>query len=302
MATIAERIRTGLDVRGMKQSELVEKTSIGKSSISTYLSGQYEPKQKNIYKIAKALSVSEAWLMGQDVPMERTLPYNFDESDLLVVKMAAVTHLSKLLEVDSRDIVDSLLKLNKEGLTEIVLRINEFAQIPKYKTEKRAEILNVIRANEYEVIEREEVVYRPNTSDSIMAFPSREVSEVEIRGYMAAGHGVENYDKSHPVKTVTLGRVPADYDLAFEVRGNSMYPTFENGEIIFVKKTEHVNYGMIAAVEINSEAFIKKIYLEENGMRLTSLNKDVDEKGNRLYPDFYAEEYDDFHLIGKVIN
>lgn len=69
MATISDRIKEGLQLRNMKQSELVEKTGIGKSSISTYISGAYEPKQKNIYKIAKALNVSEAWLMGADVPM-----------------------------------------------------------------------------------------------------------------------------------------------------------------------------------------------------------------------------------------
>lgn len=52
----------------MKQIDWVEKTKIGKSSISTYISGAYEPKQKNIYKIAKALDVDEAWLMGAIVP------------------------------------------------------------------------------------------------------------------------------------------------------------------------------------------------------------------------------------------
>lgn len=71
MATIAERMNEALLLRDMKQAELVEKTGIGKSSISTYLSGLYEPKQKNIYKIAKALDVNESWLMGYDVPMER---------------------------------------------------------------------------------------------------------------------------------------------------------------------------------------------------------------------------------------
>lgn len=69
--TIANRIRIALDMRGMKQADLVEKTKIGKSSISTYISGAYEPKQKNIYRIASALNVDEAWLMGFDVPMNR---------------------------------------------------------------------------------------------------------------------------------------------------------------------------------------------------------------------------------------
>lgn len=71
MATIADRLRDALAIRKMKQADLVAATGIGKSSISTYLSGEYEPKQRNIYKMAKALNVNEAWLMGQNVEMER---------------------------------------------------------------------------------------------------------------------------------------------------------------------------------------------------------------------------------------
>ena len=71
MDTIANRIKIAMDKRCLKQSDLVRITGIGKSSISTYLTGAYEPKQKNIYKLAKALNVNEAWLMGNDVPMER---------------------------------------------------------------------------------------------------------------------------------------------------------------------------------------------------------------------------------------
>jgi repressor LexA len=57
-------------LRGLKQADLVERTGIGKSSISTYIAGAYEPKQKNLHKIAAALDVDPAWLMGLDVPME----------------------------------------------------------------------------------------------------------------------------------------------------------------------------------------------------------------------------------------
>lgn len=74
MATISERLKYALSVRNMKQVDLVNSTGIGKSSISTYLSGDYEPKQRNIYKLAKALQVNEAWLMGKDVPMDMFSP------------------------------------------------------------------------------------------------------------------------------------------------------------------------------------------------------------------------------------
>lgn len=67
----SERISTALAIRNMKQSELCERTKIPKSAISQYISGAFEPKQDRIYLIAKTLNVSEAWLMGYDVPMER---------------------------------------------------------------------------------------------------------------------------------------------------------------------------------------------------------------------------------------
>lgn len=71
MNTIAERIKQGLEIREMKQSDLVERTRISKGALSSYISGRYVPKQNNIYLIAEALNVNEAWLMGADVPMNR---------------------------------------------------------------------------------------------------------------------------------------------------------------------------------------------------------------------------------------
>ena len=67
----AFRLKQAMDMRGIKASELSEKAKIPKSAISQYLSGLYEAKQKNIFKLANVLKVSEAWLMGLDVPMEK---------------------------------------------------------------------------------------------------------------------------------------------------------------------------------------------------------------------------------------
>lgn len=68
----AERIVQALMATGMKQSELCRLTGIPKSAMSQYIKGSFEPKQDRIYKIAEALRVSEAWLMGFDVPMRKT--------------------------------------------------------------------------------------------------------------------------------------------------------------------------------------------------------------------------------------
>ena len=69
--TCGKRIEKALIIRKMKQSELCKLANVPKSSLSLYLRGAYEPKQDKIYKMATVLNVSEVWLMGYDVPMER---------------------------------------------------------------------------------------------------------------------------------------------------------------------------------------------------------------------------------------
>lgn len=69
VSTISKRMKLAMDMRDINQAELCRRTGIGKSSISTYLSGDYEPKQTNLYKIADALSVTIPWLSGYDVEM-----------------------------------------------------------------------------------------------------------------------------------------------------------------------------------------------------------------------------------------
>ena len=69
--SISARIKKALRIKGMKQADLCQITKIPKSSLSQYLSGDFEPKQDRINLITKALNVSEAWLMGFDVPMAR---------------------------------------------------------------------------------------------------------------------------------------------------------------------------------------------------------------------------------------
>ncbi len=68
---LKNRLNQALNIKNMKPLELSLKTKIPKSSISQYMSGYAKPKADRIYAISKALNVSEAWLMGYDVPMER---------------------------------------------------------------------------------------------------------------------------------------------------------------------------------------------------------------------------------------
>lgn len=70
-STFAERLKTALDYRQMTKAELSRLTGISKSSLTRYVKGDWEGKQDAVYAIASVLDVSESWLMGYDVPMER---------------------------------------------------------------------------------------------------------------------------------------------------------------------------------------------------------------------------------------
>ncbi|WP_086350274.1 helix-turn-helix domain-containing protein [Candidatus Enterococcus clewellii] len=123
--SFAERLRQALNARNMKQITLSEKSGVSRSLISAYLKGNYEAKQDNVYFLAQALDVNEAWLMGfEDVPMDRSPEQQIDDSlidaasDFLLDNTNKYNDLlKKLVQLDNKDLivvenlVDSLLKI-----------------------------------------------------------------------------------------------------------------------------------------------------------------------------------------------
>ena len=69
---LRDRLRQALEMRGMRAADLVDMTGIPKGTVSYYLAGKTEPKADRLYIIAQALNISEAWLLGYDVAMERS--------------------------------------------------------------------------------------------------------------------------------------------------------------------------------------------------------------------------------------
>lgn len=72
MDSFADRLRILVNESGKKQSEICAGTGIEKGLLSHYLTGDYKAKSRRLHILAKYFDVSEAWLMGFDVPRERT--------------------------------------------------------------------------------------------------------------------------------------------------------------------------------------------------------------------------------------
>lgn len=105
VASIASRLREAMDIRNKKQVDLERETGINRSAISRYLAGEYEPKNKPIYELAKSLEVSEQWLMGYDVPMERPKAQKNNDaiSDIVTQLRQDEEFLSIVLKISKMD-------------------------------------------------------------------------------------------------------------------------------------------------------------------------------------------------------
>lgn len=115
------RLKQALELRGMRAVDLVEETGIPKGAISYYLAGKSQPKADRIYIMARALDVSEAWLLGYDTPMHRSdAQKKNDQLAKLIAKLRTdadffetVAALADLTEVQYRG-VKQLLTAFKE--------------------------------------------------------------------------------------------------------------------------------------------------------------------------------------------
>ncbi|HFE1851368.1 TPA: LexA family transcriptional regulator [Staphylococcus aureus] len=114
---------------------------------------------------------------------------------------------------------------------------------------------------------------------------------VNVNGCVSAGVGERLHDETLFTEMVK-GPVPP-HDLALKVNGDSMEPMFKNGEIIFVEKTHNIKNGQIGIFIIEEEAYVKKVFVEDDRLTLVSLNKE--------YRDLHFYRNESVRLVGKVI-
>ncbi|WP_455440254.1 helix-turn-helix domain-containing protein [Streptococcus salivarius] len=81
--TTASRLQQVMSERNLKQVDVISLSKVhqkelgvklGKSALSQYINGKSTPDQEKLVLLARTLGVSEAWLMGYDVPMAKEQP------------------------------------------------------------------------------------------------------------------------------------------------------------------------------------------------------------------------------------
>ena len=120
---------------------------------------------------------------------------------------------------------------------------------------------------------------------------SEKLYEYHVYEQMSAGIGSSVYNDQN-YDTVYFDEELA-HDFASWVLGDSMEPEYQNGSVALIRETGFDYDGAVYAVVWNSQTFIKKVYREENGLRLVSINKD--------YKDIRIPYDENPRIVGKIV-
>ena len=115
--------------------------------------------------------------------------------------------------------------------------------------------------------------------------------------YESVSAGFEQYADSQILEYIQLyidsSSVARD-TLAIKVKGDSMYPKIEDGDIILVQKTGTIESGRIGVVMIGEDAFVKRIEYDRKSLRLISINPEYSPKI------FTGKEAESVQIVGRV--
>ena len=108
----------------------------------------------------------------------------------------------------------------------------------------------------------------------------RNTVRIPVYGTIPAGVPIEmiedSYIEDYEDISADLLRSGNKY-FALRVRGDSMLPKFESGDILILKQTEDCESGAYCAVSINhTECTFKKVIKKMNGLTLMPLNPDFE--------------------------
>ena len=92
----------------------------------------------------------------------------------------------------------------------------------------------------------------------------------QVHAKLSAGLG-NFYYEDYEFDTVYFDK-DISYDIASWIDGDSMEPKYHSGDVALIKKTGYDFDGLDYAVVYNEETYIKKVFLEENTVRLVSIN------------------------------
>lgn len=181
----------------------------------------------------------------------------------------------------------------KEPSKEKVQRLEQILRVPKgYFTEIEVVRLYNTLSNKgkNQVVEyARDLVQKEKTQQVITV--SENFYEYHVYEKMSAGIGASVYDDRE--YDIVYFDEELAHDFASWVSGDSMEPKYHNGSVALIRETGFDYDGAVYAVVFNNQTYIKRVYREEDGLRLVSINP--------KYKDIFISYEEDPRVVGIIV-
>lgn len=168
------------------------------------------------------------------------------------------------------------------------LRIRLLSKYEKLNTENKKKVVDYADNKLKDQKRQQNKIHPINENDNTYY--------VDVLGSVSAGTGEWLTDEQH--EEAMVNNEPPAHDFALRVNGDSMTPTFSDGQIIYVNRiydTEEVRNNQFVIAELNGNSYVKKVVFSNNreNCQLISLNKE--------YKPINVTKDDDFKIVGLVV-
>lgn len=166
-------------------------------------------------------------------------------------------------------------------------------RVPRMETLRK--IADALGVDVWEIIGFNDVDFTPIKDGVPLPSNVRPISSlhrqrIPLIGSVAAGEPI--YD---PEELGVYVDSPVDADAAITIRGDSMTPTYQDGDVVYIKCRPDVPEGTVAVVFLYDEATLKHIYKRPTGLTLIS--------DNPAHPPIMAEfeDYPNMRIFGVPV-
>lgn len=174
-----------------------------------------------------------------------------------------------------------------------VNQLEQILRVPKgYFTEiEIVRLYNTLsNRGKNQVVEYARDLVQKETTQKVISV-SENLYEYHVYEKMSAGIGSSVYDDRN-YDTVYFNEELA-HDFASWVSGDSMEPKYRNGSVALIRETGFDYDGAVYAVVCNNRTYIKRVYREEEGLRLVSINP--------RYDDIFISYDEDPRVVGIIV-
>lgn len=271
MNDLGKKLRNIREKLGMSQQDVAEKSGIGYKTINNYEKGVSRPDVEKLAILCEVFHVSADYFISHK-SANKKFNYYLNADEISVIEKY------KILSPASKDaVVDSLVSLKK---------IED--QFKQQQTDQHKAELQAIK-EEYEST----VMNQPDNIIQFYDEKQNHEQQVELNyrtGGAGAGLGVDADNVDMIQVSYPADRVPAGANHVIPVSGDSMEPTFSDGDVLFFDLgNDCLQIGDIGIFVLNGETLVKE--LGENELI----------SHNPKYKPIKIHEWDSVRIEGKVL-